>query len=56
MWYVLYCFPATDELIGVKIVTPSFVFVEAPTNFFANVTTKYGTTVGVADISRSHGD
>ncbi len=45
---VLYCVPPADELTRVKIVTPTFVFVGAPTNFFANVTTKYGTTVGVA--------
>ena len=35
----------SDVLTSVDIVSPNFVFVGAPTNFYANITTKYGTKV-----------
>ena len=36
---------STDIIVNVTIIAPSFISAEAPVNFFANVTTKYGTTV-----------
>lgn len=34
-----------DLLVKANIVSSTFIFVEAPTNFYANLTTKYGTEV-----------
>ena len=35
----------SDELLSATIVSPDTIFTARPTNFYANVTTKYNTTV-----------